>query len=134
MHFLKEYSLLLEWLGSLSVLTFIGSLIAVPWIIAKLPANYFIRHRMLVEDRHRRHPVAAAVILVVRNTIGVVLLGAGIAMLALPGQGIITILIGISLMDFPRKHLLVDFLVRRERVVRFLNWVRKKEKKPPFEL
>lgn len=133
MQFLSENSLLLEWLGLLSVLTFIGSLIAIPWIIARLPANYFIRHRQLVAERHERHPLIAKLIFVCRNVTGIVFLTAGIVMLVLPGQGIITILIGISLMDFPKKHNLVDYLVRRKRVIRLLNWIRQKEKKPPFE-
>ena len=133
MQFLSEYALLLEWLGLLSVLTFIGSLIAIPWIIARLPANYFIRHRQLVIERHVRHPLVARLTFVLRNFIGIVFLAAGIVMLVLPGQGIITILIGISFMDFPKKHHLVDQLVRRQKVIRFLNWIRQKEKKPPLE-
>ena len=133
MQFLSENSLLLEWLGLLSVLTFIGSLIAIPWIIARLPANYFIRHRQLVAERHERHPLIAKLTFVCRNIIGIVFLTAGIVMLVLPGQGIITILIGISLMDFPKKHNLVDYLVRLKKVIRLLNWIRQKEKKPPFE-
>ena len=133
MQFLSENSLLLEWLGLLSVLTFIGSLIAIPWIIARLPVNYFIRHRQLVAERHERHPLIAKLIFVCRNFIGIVFLIAGIVMLVLPGQGIITILIGISFMDFPKKHHLVDYLVHRKKVITFLNWIRQKEKKPPFE-
>ena len=133
MQFLNEYSSLLEWLGFLSVLTFIGSLIAIPWIIARLPVNYFIRHRQLVAESHSRHPLVARLTFVLRNFVGIVFIVAGIVMLVLPGQGIITILIGISFMDFPKKHHLVDYLVRRQRVIRFLNWIRKKGKKPPFE-
>ena len=102
MQFLNEYSLLLEWLGLLSVLTFIGSLIAIPWIISRLPVNYFIRHRQLVAESHFRHPFVAKLTFVLRNFVGIVLLAAGIVMLVLPGQGIITILIGISFMDFLR--------------------------------
>ena len=133
MQFLNEYSSLLEWLGFLSVLTFIGSLIAIPWIIGRLPVNYFIRHRQLVAESHSRHPLVARLTFVLRNFVGIVFLVAGIVMLVLPGQGIITILIGISFMDFPKKHHLVDYLVRRQKVISFLNWIRKKEKKPAFE-
>ncbi len=134
MDFFREYASLLEWLGVLSVVTFIGSLIAIPWIIAWLPVDYFIRHRQMAARRHARHPVVAKIILVLRNTAGLLFLLAGIAMLVLPGQGIITTLIGISLMDFHRKHAVVDYLVQRPRVMRMLNWIRLKEKKPPFEL
>lgn len=128
----QPYLVVAEWLGLLSVITFVISLVAIPLLIARLPVNYFISHRREVEKRHRQHPVAAKIIFVARNFAGAAFLCAGIAMLVLPGQGIITILIGISLMDFPGKQHVVDFLVRRPRVVRLLNWIRKKQKKPPF--
>jgi hypothetical protein len=132
-NFPGEYTLLLEWLGLFSVLTFIGSLIAIPWIIGRLPEKFFIRHRQVVEERHKSHPVVAKLTLVLRNAVGFFFLVAGLAMLVLPGQGIIMMLIGITLIDFPRKHQVIDFLVRRPRVVKLLNWIRDKEKKPPFE-
>jgi hypothetical protein len=131
--FSRHTLLFIEWLGLLSVVTFIGSLLAIPWIIGRLPPNYFIRHRQNVAARHERHPLMAKVIFVTRNSIGFVFFLAGIAMLILPGQGLITILIGLSFMDFPKKHDVVDFLIRRPRVIQFLNWIRRKEKKPPFE-
>jgi hypothetical protein len=123
----------IEWLGLLSLVTFIGSLLAIPWIIARLPSNYFIQHRQKVAARRKRHPLMAKIIFVTRNTIGFIFFLAGMAMLILPGQGIITILIGLSFMDFPKKHDVVDFLIHRPRVVQFLNWIRRKEKKPPLE-
>ena len=132
MSFSGDYTRQLELLGLLSVLTFIGSLVAIPWIIARLPENYFIRHRQLVAERHKSHPLLARITLVFRNALGLVFLVAGIAMLVLPGQGVITILIGLSFMDFPKKHQAVDYLVRRRRVIKLLNWIRQKEKKPPF--
>ena len=133
MGLLQKYSILLEILGLLSVLTFIGSLIAIPWIIGKLPQHYFVYHRKKVEKRHEQHPLVARLTLLFRNFVGFVFLLAGIAMLVLPGQGIITMLIGISFMDFPKKQQIVDHLVRHPRVVKVLNWIRLKEKKPPFE-
>ena len=126
------YIYFLEGLGILSVLTFAGSLIVVPWLIARLPADYFIRHRYRVEERHRRHPLLTRVIFVLRNGIGTVFLLAGVAMLVLPGQGVLTILLGISLMDFPGKHRLLEFLMHRPRVIRSLNWIRRRVRKPPF--
>jgi len=130
--FFREYASLLEWLGVLSIVTFTGSLIAVPWIIARLPVNYFVQHRRLVTERHESHPFMAKIIFLTRNGIGGLFLLAGIAMLVLPGQGIITILIGITLIDFHKKHTVIDFLVRQPRVIKLLNWIRHKEKKPPF--
>ena len=129
----SEYSLYFEWVGLLSVLTFIGSLVAIPWIISRLPANYFIRHRQLVEKRHELYPVLARITFICRNIVGFGFFLTGVAMLVLPGQGILTIVIGISFMDFPKKQQLIDHLVRHPKVIRLLNWIRLKEKKPPFE-
>lgn len=123
---------IIEILGLLSVVTFIGSLLAVPWLIGRLPATYFLRHRQKVEERHRRHPLAARIIFILRNTVGLALLVAGMAMLVLPGQGLITILIGVSFMDFPKKHELEELLVRRPGIIRSLNWLRRKQNKEPF--
>lgn len=125
---------IVQGLGLLSVITFVGSLFIIPWLIGRLPAEYFLRHRHLVEERHRRHPLVAKLIFVLRNSLGIGFLLAGIAMLVLPGQGIITILIGITFMDFPKKHKLEDTLVRRPGVIRTLNWLRRKQHKPPFVL
>jgi len=56
----------------------------------------------------------------------------GLFMLVLPGQGILTILAGLVLLDFPGKFLFLRWLVRKEKVLKSLNWIRKKGKKEPF--
>jgi len=130
---LHDYAHILEWLGLLSVLTFFGSLIAVPMLIAGMSADYFIRHRLRVAQRRKRHPIITRIMFLFRNGIGVLLLLAGMAMLVLPGQGILTIVIGISMMDFPGKHRLVEYLIQRPAVKRGLNWIRRKAHQPSFE-
>ena len=117
---------LLQWLGALSVVTFFGSLLIVPWLILRMSSEYFIKHRLKVIERHQRHPVLAVIVFFLRNTIGAVLLFAGTAMLLLPGQGIITMLIGISVMDFPGKHRLIEKVIQNRNVQRSLNWIRRK--------
>jgi len=117
---------ILPWLGLLSVLTFFGSLLIVPWLILLMAPDYFIRHRLEVIERHRRHPVLSFLLVGLRNMIGLVLLVAGTAMLLLPGQGILTMLIGLSLMDFPGKHQLLEKVVQNKRVQNSLNWIRRK--------
>ena len=129
---LGEYRYLVEWAGLVSVVTFVGSLILVPLIISRLPEDYFVRHQQELARRFVLHPVRARLVQVVRNCFGLIFFLAGVAMLVLPGQGIITIVIGISLLDLPRKHALLDALVRRPGVRRVLNWIRAKENKAPF--
>lgn len=130
---IDKHQVAIEWLGVVSVLTFIVSLVAIPWVIARLPKDYFIRHRQVVAVRHERNPALAKVIFLLRNFFGTVFLVGGIFMLVLPGQGIISMVIGISLMDFPKKNQLVDFILTLPRVRKLLNWLRHKQKKPPFE-
>lgn len=121
----------LLYLFILSVVGFVGSLIAIPVILVKLPANYF-------DERHPRtwmkdhHPVLRWTGLILKNVIGLVFALAGIAMLFLPGQGILTLLIGISLMDFPGKRHLEGKLVCHPKVLKPINALRAKWGRPPL--
>jgi hypothetical protein len=125
-------TLLLKGLGLFSFVAFVGSLIAVPWMIGRMRADYFLTHWQEVDVRHRRHPLVASALSLLRNGIGLCLLIAGIAMLVLPGQGILTILIAICLMDIPGKRRLIDRLVAVSQVQQALNWIRRKRGKTEF--
>ncbi len=78
------------------------------------------------------HPVLRLVGHVVKNLVGVVFLLAGFAMLFLPGQGILTMLIGLSLLDFPGKRRLEGKLIGQPSVLRAINSMREKFGKPPL--
>ncbi|NLX18553.1 MAG: hypothetical protein GXY53_04610 [Desulfobulbus sp.] len=123
---------LLKVLGLFSVLTFFGSLLGVPWLIGRMQSDYFLTHRHRVNARHRCHPVLALIVFCIRNGIGFCLLLAGIAMLFLPGQGVLTIIIAICLMDFPGKRRLLDRLACNPQIISALNWVRRKQGKGEF--
>ncbi|QOJ19141.1 MAG: hypothetical protein HRU76_08195 [Phycisphaeraceae bacterium] len=121
------------WLGALSAVTFLGTLILVPWLLARLPADYFAAHRPRSALR-KSHPVIRMVLLVLKNLLGVVLLAAGLAMLVLPGQGLITMLLGLSLLNFPGKFALERAIVSRPSVRRAVDWIRRKANRPPLIL
>jgi hypothetical protein len=114
-----------------SVVGFIGSLIAIPLILVRLPPDYFDTRvpRHWMKDHH---PVLRVIGLVVKNAVGFVFLLAGLAMLFLPGQGILTMLIGISLIDFPGKQRLEATLIGQPTVLSAINSMRNKFKKPPL--
>lgn len=124
---------MLPLVAAASVAMFVASLVAIPWILVRLPADYFdtrvTRHWM-----RDRHPLLRAVGLVVKNLAGLMFLAAGIAMLVLPGQGILTILIGVSLLDFPGKRRLEAQLVGQPAVLRGINAIRARFGKPPLTL
>lgn len=120
-------------LSVFSLLAFIGTLIAIPAILIRLPPEYFDKPR----DRSwmaNHHPVLRAIGLVVKNGLGLIFLLAGIAMLVLPGQGILTMLIGVSLIDFPGKQTFERRLIAQPTVLQTINALRRKFGKLPFTL
>jgi hypothetical protein len=122
---------ILSGLVVLSIVGFIGSLIAIPLILVRLPPHYFDeRHPRKWMENH--HPALRLIGHVVKNAVGFVLLAAGIAMLVLPGQGILTMLIGLSLVDFPGKRQLERKLIGQPAVLNTINKVREKFGQPPL--
>lgn len=121
----------LPWLALASVVGFVGSLIGIPWVLIRLPPDYFdtrVPRRWMTG----RHPFLRTAGLVVKNVVGVVFLLAGIAMLVLPGQGVLTILIGVSMIDFPGKHRLEARLVGQRVVRGAIDNVRRRFGRPPL--
>ncbi|HXV69700.1 MAG TPA: PGPGW domain-containing protein [Nitrospira sp.] len=115
----------------LSIVFFVSSLIAIPFILIRLPTDFFdIRvPRPWMEDHH---PVLRVIGHLVKNLIGVIFLFAGFLMLFLPGQGILTMLIGISMLDFPGKRKLEARMIGQPAVLGAINSMRQKFGKPPL--
>jgi hypothetical protein len=123
----------LIWLTVLSFIFFIGTLVAIPFVLVRLSADYFdVRVPRLWMQEH--HPVLRAVGHIVKNLLGAVFLFAGFLMLFLPGQGILTMLIGISMLDFPGKRKIEAKLIGQPTVLGVINGLRKKRGKPPLIL
>ncbi|MEM1443565.1 MAG: hypothetical protein AAGF67_14565, partial [Verrucomicrobiota bacterium] len=64
---------------------------------------------------------------------GILLIG-GILMLITPGQGVLTIMIGLLLMNFPGKRRFEIWLIRLKPLNRAIQWIRKRAGKRPLEL
>jgi hypothetical protein len=123
---------LLWWLAAASLATFIATLIAVPWWLARIPPDYFTRTGQQRRAAMVRHPILHTMELIGKNLLGLVFLMAGVLMLVLPGQGILTILAGIILVNFPGKRRLEVWIVSRGVVLRSINWLRRREGQPPL--
>ncbi len=124
---------ILQWLGLLSLGTFVISLAVIPWLIARLPSDIFIRHQGIVKHLSWRWSGPLPLFwFLLRNLAGGMLFLAGVAMLFLPGQGILTIVIGLSLMAFPGKHRLLSSLIARPSVQQGLDWIRLKTGRQAF--
>ncbi len=125
----------LVWtLGVLSLLFFIITLTIIPWLILQIPDDYFTeqnRHSFL-DSSH--HPVLKILLLVLKNLAATFFLLLGFALLVLPGQGLLTILLGMVMIDFPGKYRLERWFVQQKPVLRSINWLRNKGNRPPIQL
>lgn len=113
----------LIWLAGLSLVTLVASALSLPWIVAVLPEDYFFEPRPARPPR----PFPLGILLfALRNLLGAILFLAGVAMLFLPGQGLLTIILGVMLMDVPGKRRFELALAYRPKIWKALQWLRAK--------
>lgn len=115
------------WLAA-TVLT----LAIVAFVVVKLPAEHFVRRSGWRAAAARG--AGGWLRLVARNLAGLALivLGAALSLPGVPGQGVLTMLIGVMLLDVPGKRTLERWLVRRPGVLVTLNRLRARWSKPPL--
>jgi hypothetical protein len=117
----------------LSVVFFVGSLIAIPFILVRLPTDFFDT-RVPRRWMENHHPVLRSLGHLVKNVVGAIFLFAGFLMLFLPGQGILTMLIGVTMLDFPGKRKLEAKMIGQPAVLSAINSMRQKFGKPPLTI
>ena len=119
--------------GILSGVLFVGSLIATPILLVRMPVNYFDENRSRSWFR-TNNVVLRIIVRVFKNLTGIVLVLAGGAMIVLPGPGLLSILFGLSLLDFPGTNNLERRIFARPAILRTINSVRAKFGKPPLAI
>lgn len=125
---------LLGWLTLVSVVTFVVSLATLPWLAARIPADYFAHRKRHAMPLKQRHPVLRLLLLIGKNLLGAILLTGGLIMLFLPGQGLLTIMMGLLLLDYPGKYALERRIASQHSVRSGLNWLRARAGAPPLIL
>ena len=123
---------LLVWSGIISLIVFIASLLSLPWLVAQIPEDYFLSDKRQPTQWKDHHPLVRLLALIGKNLVGFGLILAGILMLFLPGQGILTLVMGALLMDYPGKFQLERKIVKTPAILKGLNWLRAKANKPPL--
>ena len=132
LQWLQTHEIPSYWLVGVSLVSFVATLAVIPWVIGRIPADYFAgRKRPTQRQTALRSPV---VLLVVKNTIGALLVLAGIVMLILPGQGLLTIIIGVLVMNFPGKFSFERWLVSRGPALSLINRIRQRYDRAPLVL
>ena len=110
--------------GVASVVMFVGTLVAIPVILVRVPDDWFVR-----PPTPRRLHVRMA-----RTVVGAVLIAIGFVMLFLPGQGILTMLVGFGVLDLPLKHWIVTRLLSNPKVHAAIDKLRRKAGRGSLEL
>lgn len=117
------------------LITFGASLAIVSLVLVKLPATYFKKS----SDRYflaNRPPLIRGLAIIGKNLLGVVLVVIGIllSLPGVPGQGMLTILLGVMLLDFPGKRRFEHWLVSRPKILQTINKLRHRFSKPALVL
>ncbi len=116
-------------------ITFAVSLGIVSIIVVKIPPTYFREDhpRDLWTDRSAPLRIAG---IVGKNILGFLLVALGIVLSlpGVPGQGLLTILLGVMLLDFPGKRRLERKLISRPTVLSTVNRLRHRFGKPALVL
>ena len=127
-----NYKNFILWLGSISFLVFIFSLISIKWLVALIPSDYFIENKR--NKYQSSYPLTWLISIIIKNIVGYILIIGGILMLVLPGQGLFTIIIGLMLSNYPGKYFIERKFIAIPSVLKTINWLRKKSNKPPLEV
>jgi hypothetical protein len=119
----------------LFVATSAGGIALGSFLLVKLPATYFCN------DHPRdwwveRHPIILWIGWVLKNVLGVaaVFLGVMLSLPGIPGPGVLLILLGVTLVDFPGKRRFERWLVSGPKVLNTVNRLRQRYGKPPLVL
>lgn len=112
-----------------------ASTLAIAVVMIKIPANYFSSHY-----RQDFLPNSSWIVrwgaVIAKNVVGVllILLGILLSLPGVPGQGILTILLGLIMIDIPGKRPLEARIIKRPAILSTINNLRARYKKPPLVL
>jgi hypothetical protein len=123
------------WALLLAAVLLVAANAVVVFLVVRLPANYFTNPpaRSVQGDRHwlLHWAVVAG-----KNLLGglMVLIGVVLTLPGVPGPGLVLILLGVMLIDFPGKRHMARNLMRRKGIFRTINWLRARFGRPPLVL
>ena len=114
----------LWWGVGLSVALAIGSIALAVTIIVRWPPDHFVRDH--AAGARSNTSCMRTLALIAKNVLGgvVVLLGIVMALPGIPGQGVLMMIVGVTILDFPGKRRLERRLIARPRILRSINSLR----------
>jgi UPF0716 family protein affecting phage T7 exclusion len=124
---------LVWWVSAVSIALLLLSPVVAMWFVTRLPTDYFDQEHRRPLSSWDNYPTVRAFLLIAKCLLGIVLTLVGVVMLVVPGQGLLTIVVGLVLLEFPGKFRAERWVATRRNVWRSLNWLRKKAGKPEFK-
>ncbi|GAB3286173.1 PGPGW domain-containing protein [Parahaliea aestuarii] len=124
---------LLAWVAGISLLMLIGTVVVMPLALSRLPVDYFNAESRRSWRDMTPYPPLSLLLVILKNVVGLMLLALGILLLFTPGQGVVTILVGLMLMNFPGKYRLERKLALTPGILRAINWLRQRAGSAPME-
>ena len=131
---MTDWGAVLKLLLWASALISIVGIIALPLVLARMPADYFVRATPPPDSIKVQHPVVRLLIAMVRNSIALVFLILGVILLFTPGQGVLLLLVALMLGEFPGKRAWERRLVSAPGVEKAINKIRAYAGRPPLIL
>ncbi len=128
----QEHLTTILWTMGISAVLVVATMVVIPIVLVKLPSDYLKRQERGKSASGSKR--SGKVWVIARNVLGWLMIAAGIAMLILPGQGVLAILIGVMLADFPGKRQLQRWIMTREKILKGANKLRDRFGKPPLEV
>ncbi len=124
----------LQWAGLLSLLLLVLSAALAPVVALWLPPDFLSADRTARPGSLSNRTVLGCLVKGARNMVGAALVLAGTVMLIMPGQGVLSIVVGLGLMDFPGKRRALRRLAAQRRVLRAINRFRVRFGRPPLQV
>ena len=129
----SDHPQILVGMGISSIFIFCISILGISWFVAQIPEDYFLPSKRRPSKWKEQKPILRFLVMLGKNIIGLSLIIGGLLMLILPGQGLLTIVTCILLVNYPGKYKLEQKLASMPSIFRALNWIRMKAKKPPLQ-
>jgi hypothetical protein len=138
MEWLSEFWASLTWfkilLGvGLFLASLLFSFLSIGIVMVKIPENYFSSHYQ--QDFLPGSPwIVRWGAVAAKNVFGffLVILGVILSLPGVPGQGVLTILLGLIMLDIPGKRPLEARIIKRPTILAAVNELRARYKKPPL--
>ena len=99
--FLDYFKVVIPYLVGISIFIMVISLLSIKWLVNQIPSDYLIKN---TTETSFNFPVPFRILIFIfKNLLGYLLILGGMIMLILPGQGLLTMMVGLVLSDYPGK-------------------------------